>query len=115
MVMTKLDIRRDIRTQLRTRGPAQRPQPPVHQVFRPLSPALRHWIMGRDGFQCRAPGCHQAEGLTVEAIEPGAPGGRNNPANLVTICSRCLPFWDIMGRGPFLEEKGEAGCLAVGL
>lgn len=87
----------------------------IHPGLRPISPALRHWIMGRDGFQCRAPGCNRSEGLSVEQIEPGTPGGRNNPANLVTVCSGCLPFWDIMGRGPFLEVRSEPGSLAIGL
>ena len=75
-----------------------------------LCPDLHHripspiddWVLGRDGYQCRAPGCRRIEGLGVHQITPGLPDGRNNPANLVTICSVCLSLWDLMGRGPFV-------------
>ncbi len=73
-----------------------------------LSPALEQWALGRDGFQCRAPGCKQSEGLAVYEVDPQQNAGHQNPANLVTVCSGCQPLWDLMGRGPFQEEKAEA-------
>jgi 5-methylcytosine-specific restriction endonuclease McrA len=65
--------------------------------------ALRDWVLGRDSFECRAPGCHRSHGLEVHLINPGEPGGHTNPANLITICPVCLPMWDLMGRGVFEE------------
>lgn len=76
-----------------------------------LSPALEQWVLGRDGFQCRAPGCGQVEGLAVYEVEIHQIAGHQNPANLVTVCSVCQPMWDLMGRGPFHQEKQE---VAVG-
>jgi hypothetical protein len=94
-----------VHPQLMTTNPT--PGTPVPLARRPIPCALRHWILGRDGYQCRAPGCSRGENLDVFHIDPTRPGGRNNPANLVTVCDICQPMWNLMGRGPFVEERPE--------
>lgn len=84
------------------------PSPIVLESAR-ISPALRDWVLGRDGYQCRAPGCDRSDSLDVHLVDPGKPGGHTDPANLVTICAGCRPIWDLMGRGPF-----EAVCDRMG-
>lgn len=77
-----------------------------------LPPALRRWVLGRDGYRCQAPGCGRRENLEVHHVanrmDPDPAGGRNHPANLVTVCALCHPLWDLMGRGPFLAESARA-------
>ena len=81
-------------------SPRTAPTPPP--AVRPGVPrALREWILGRDSYQCRAPGCGRAEGVEVHLVNLTEPGGHTNPANLITICPVCLPLWDLMGRGAF--------------
>ena len=72
---------------------------------RPVTPALGDWILNRDGFQCRAPGCGRRDNLGVYHIDPNLSKSRHDPKNLVTLCATCQPFWDLMGRGPFYQEK----------
>ncbi len=54
-----------------------------------IPPALRQAVLARDGHRCRAPGCGRARFLEVHHIKPRAHGGKNDPANLVTLCSGC--------------------------
>lgn len=74
----------------------------------PVPASLRLWVLGRDGHRCQAPGCGRSDRLDVHHVfnqtDPASAGGRNHPANLVTVCALCHPLWDLMGRGPFLAE-----------
>nr|MEE4269314.1 HNH endonuclease signature motif containing protein [Candidatus Krumholzibacteria bacterium] len=81
---------------------SSRTAPTPLPAVRPGIPgALREWILGRDSYRCRAPGCGRAEGVEVHLVDHNAPGGHINPANLITICPVCRPLWDLMGRGTF--------------
>jgi 5-methylcytosine-specific restriction endonuclease McrA len=54
-----------------------------------IPPAVRQAVLARDGHRCRAPGCGRAHFLEVHHIKPRAHGGKNDPDNLVTLCSAC--------------------------
>lgn len=89
------------------RSPRKRVSRESTDLYPRIPSPIEDWVLGRDGYQCRAPGCRRNEGLGVHQITPGLPDGRNNPANLVTICAVCLPLWNLMGRGPFVASGSE--------
>ncbi|MBK9305167.1 MAG: HNH endonuclease [bacterium] len=43
----------------------------------------------QDGHRCQAPGCRNSRYLQVHHRIPAAAGGKPEPKNLVTLCSRC--------------------------
>jgi hypothetical protein len=63
------------------------PAPPRSRSTIP--PAVRQAVLARDGYRCRAPGCGRARFLEVHHLKPKAQGGKNDPGNLVTLCSAC--------------------------
>ena len=56
-----------------------------------MSESLRYDILKRDGFKCKICGASQADGvkLHVDHIIPVSKGGKTEPSNLQTLCSRC--------------------------
>jgi hypothetical protein len=59
---------------------------PSARAKQTVPPALRWAILTRDQHRCRVPGCTHTTFLDVHHIMPRSEGGRNEPANLVTIC-----------------------------
>jgi hypothetical protein len=51
-----------------------------------IPPALRRAVLARDQRRCRVPGCHNATFLDLHHLELRSEGGRNEAANLVTLC-----------------------------
>jgi 5-methylcytosine-specific restriction endonuclease McrA len=51
-----------------------------------IPPALRRTVLQRDQRRCRVPGCHNATFLDVHHIKARSEGGRNEAANLITLC-----------------------------
>jgi len=54
-----------------------------------IPPSIRRRVLARDGHQCSAPGCGSTHHLEIHHRVPVAPGGTNDPGNLVTLCHRC--------------------------
>lgn len=56
-----------------------------------MSDSLRYDILQRDGFRCTLCGASQSDGVTlhVDHIRPVSKGGKTEPSNLRTLCSRC--------------------------
>jgi 5-methylcytosine-specific restriction endonuclease McrA len=54
-----------------------------------VPPRIRRAVLARDGHQCQAPGCRNTGYLEVHHRIPAAAGGKPEPTNLVTLCSRC--------------------------
>ena len=54
-----------------------------------VPPRIRRAVLARDGHQCQAPGCRNTRYLEVHHRIPAATGGKSEPKNLVTLCSRC--------------------------
>ncbi len=56
-----------------------------------MSESLRYDILKRDGFKCKICGASQKDGakLQVDHIIPVSKGGKTEPSNLQTLCSRC--------------------------
>lgn len=56
-----------------------------------MSESLRYDILKRDGFKCKICGASQSDGvkLHVDHIIPVSKGGKTEPGNLQTLCSRC--------------------------
>ena len=54
-----------------------------------VPPRVRRAVLARDGHQCQAPGCRNTKYLEVHHRIPTAAGGKPEPTNLVTLCSRC--------------------------
>jgi hypothetical protein len=51
-----------------------------------IPPALRRTVLQGDRRRCRVPGCCNATFLDLHHIVPRAEGGRNDAANLLTLC-----------------------------
>ena len=65
------------------------PRPDAHAIPRakqPVPPALRRAAVLRDQHRCRVPGCRNAIFLDLHHVELRSEGGRNQLANLVTVC-----------------------------
>jgi HNH endonuclease len=54
-----------------------------------IRPSVRSAILRRDRHTCQAPGCHNRRFLEIHHLRPRSKGGKNNPDNLVTLCSAC--------------------------
>jgi hypothetical protein len=54
-----------------------------------IPPATRRLVLARDRHRCQAPGCDHTKFLEVHHVIPRAQGGKNNPDNLITLCSGC--------------------------
>ncbi|MBK9305174.1 MAG: HNH endonuclease [bacterium] len=54
-----------------------------------VPPRIRRAVLARDGHRCQAPGCRNSRYLEVHHRIPVAAGGKPEPKNLVTLCSRC--------------------------
>lgn len=56
-----------------------------------MTDSLRYDIMKRDGFRCQICGASAADGvkLHIDHIIPVSKGGKTDPSNLRTLCSRC--------------------------
>lgn len=54
-----------------------------------VTPRLRRFVLSRDRFRCRAPGCGSNHYLELHHIVPQDEGGPHSADNLVTLCSRC--------------------------
>lgn len=69
------------------------PAPKGHNRNTPLPPALRYYILQRDGFRCQLCGAspHNVEAYTlhVDHKQSKAHGGSDDPDNLLTLCERC--------------------------
>ncbi len=62
-----------------------------------IPPARRQEVLARDGYRCRAPGCHNTRFLEVHHIKPRIKGGGNEAGNLITLCSACHRLWHERG------------------
>lgn len=51
-----------------------------------IPPAVRRTVLRRDQKHCRVPGCRNATFLDVHHIVPRTESGRNDAANLITLC-----------------------------
>lgn len=56
-------------------------------TWKPLPEHVRWAVFKRDGYQCQS--CGSGVALTVDHIQPRSKGGRDDPANLQTLCRRC--------------------------
>lgn len=54
-----------------------------------VPPRMRREVLKRDTYRCRAPGCCHMRFLELHHRVPSHRGGRTEPDNLVTLCSRC--------------------------
>jgi hypothetical protein len=54
-------------------------------------PAVRAFVLARDGHQCRK--CGRGQALHAHHIVPTWQGGSDDPANLVTLCAPCHAEW----------------------
>ncbi len=52
-----------------------------------IPPAVRRAVLLRDQQRCRVPGCKNATFLDLHHIELRSEGGRNDPDNLIAVCS----------------------------
>ena len=65
------------------------PRPDAHTLTRArqeIPPALRRTALLRDQHRCRVPGCRNAAFVDLHHVELRSEGGRNQLANLVTVC-----------------------------
>ena len=69
-----------------------------------IPPRIRRRILARDGHRCRAPGCRNTRFLEIHHRLPVAAGGKAEPDNLVTLCSRC--HRELHRRESALREAG---------
>lgn len=53
---------------------------------RTIPPALRRYILHRDGHVCRADGCPSQHRLQIHHLIPWSQGGTTDPDNLITLC-----------------------------
>ena len=60
---------------------------PVEIAPRATSAKTKAHIIARDGHRCRYPGCEETTGLEVDHVIPLAMGGKDEDANLETLCS----------------------------
>lgn len=60
---------------------------PLELDGRSMSPARRARIIARDGGQCRYPECSETKGLEIDHVIPLAIGGKDDDANLETLCA----------------------------
>jgi hypothetical protein len=101
-----IERRGEVADELRCAPPAPIPNSP-----RVLA-AMRDAALRRDGHTCRLCPRKSARGrpqaVRVRAIRPIATGGRQEPANLITVCARCEAML-----APALETHGHAGEVAT--
>jgi hypothetical protein len=62
-------------------------QSSVPRAQQDIPPAIRRWVLRRDGGRCAFPGCRHATFLDVHHIQPRAEEGAHDPNNLITACS----------------------------
>jgi 5-methylcytosine-specific restriction endonuclease McrA len=55
-----------------------------------IKPTTREKVLARDGHRCT--GCGETRFLELHHVIPREQGGGNEPANLITLCSRCHRF-----------------------
>jgi len=68
---------------------AKAPGPDAHALTRAkqaIPPALRRAALLRDQHRCRVPGCRNATFVDLHHVQLRSEGGRNQLANLVTVC-----------------------------
>ncbi len=53
---------------------------------RAIPPAIRHWVLQRDGHQCVIAGCHSRSRLQPHHLTPFSHEGSHHPDNLITLC-----------------------------
>jgi hypothetical protein len=53
---------------------------------RTIPPALRRYILHRDGLTCQADGCPSNHRLQIHHLIPWSQNGTTNPDNLITLC-----------------------------
>jgi hypothetical protein len=53
---------------------------------RTIPPALRRFILHRDGLTCQADGCPSRHRLQIHHLIPWSQGGTTDPDNLITLC-----------------------------
>lgn len=54
-----------------------------------IPPTTRRIVLTRDRHKCQSPGCQHTKFLEVHHLVPRARGGKNDPENLLTLCSAC--------------------------
>jgi 5-methylcytosine-specific restriction endonuclease McrA len=54
---------------------------------------VRREVLARDRHRCRRKGCRHTRFLEVHHLVPRRQGGRNEPENLVTLCTGCHSLW----------------------
>jgi hypothetical protein len=59
---------------------------PSRRAKQSIPPAMRRAVLARDQHRCRVPGCNHATYVDVHHVVPRSEGGRNEPANLLTLC-----------------------------
>jgi hypothetical protein len=59
---------------------------PRTRAVQSVTPALREYVLARDKYRCRVPGCRSARNLELHHLEHQAHGGSHDEQNLVTIC-----------------------------
>lgn len=57
-----------------------------------VTPRLRRFVLARDRYRCRAPGCGSRHFLEIHHVLPQEEGGQHSATNLVTLCGRCHRF-----------------------
>ena len=63
----------------------KRKSPPAAKAG-PLAPAMKEFILERDGYRCTHPGCGATHQIEVDHIQPQNFGGTNDPENLRALC-----------------------------
>jgi len=58
----------------------------IARAKQPIPPAMRRTVVLRDQHRCRVPGCRNARFLDLHHIQLRSDGGRNELANVITVC-----------------------------
>lgn len=69
------------------KSPASRKVHLPLRLRQPLSAALKHQVMLRDGGKCTFRNCGQKRWTEIHHVQPIALGGKNELSNLTTVCS----------------------------
>ena len=59
---------------------------PRARAVQSVTPALREYVLARDKYRCRVPGCRSARNLELHHLEHQEHGGSHDEQNIVTIC-----------------------------
>src|SRR5437764_3198059 len=54
-----------------------------------IPPAIRRFVLARDGYRCQTPGCRSTIGVEAHHIKPVSEGGTHHPSNITSRCDCC--------------------------